>query len=203
MIRFVANKMPINFQQQKIFIHIPKNAGTSITRSWQGFAMEGHHTVEFYKVFLKNKFEDYETFCVIRDPMDRFVSNYNYARATKSFWHDVSGNAKYGKHPDYDKVVNLSLEETAVLLDKEQEKFGIHWYPQSYWISSGGEISIDKIYNFETIEKDLLQNYNIKLKTLNKIERSEIEISKKTLEIIRKIYKEDYELIDKMGGLQK
>lgn len=190
--------MPINFSQQKIFIHIPKNAGTSITKSWEGFILEGHHTIDFYKNSLKHQFKKFETFCILRDPVDRFISNYNYARAKKSFWHSLDNSTKHGIHPDYNKLKDKSLEQTAELLWSDPNSFGLHWYPQVYWITCNNEISIDSIYMYENVESEILKNYNIKIQTLNKIPRENSEISTKTLEIIKKFYKKDYDLIHKL-----
>jgi hypothetical protein len=70
--------MPIFEKQKTIFIHIPKTAGTSITKkflpNFKGFK---HHDFIFYKNLLKDKISDYKFFTVVRNPYDRIVSYFN------------------------------------------------------------------------------------------------------------------------------
>ena len=188
--------MPINFDSKKVFVHIPKNAGTSITKCWPGFVLEGHHDINYYKNELKFDFKNFETFCVIRDPIDRFISNFNYAKAKNSFWHSIDKNSIHGKHPDYDKLLHLTLDECARLLITNPSTFGIHWVPQVNWIQSNGKIIVQKVFNFENVEEEIFNNYGIKIETLNKIEKKETTMSGETKKLIESFYQKDYKFIN-------
>ena len=82
------------------FVHIPKNAGTSIEdfgkqhgKSWGKYAkrtMKRESTQNKScsiwhdpSMSMKNQSVNDNTFCVIRDPVDRFVSEYKYSRRKK------------------------------------------------------------------------------------------------------------------------
>lgn len=63
-----------------IFIHIPKNAGTSIiTLLNDGQKIEQEHN-PYWDYFRSDsiRFNSYHVFCVIRNPWDRLLSAYNY-----------------------------------------------------------------------------------------------------------------------------
>ena len=78
--------MPIYHDQKLIFIHIPKAAGTSIRTLLNKTFGEGDkirkeahgHLEEVYR-------EDYEVFCVVRDPISRAKSHYAWFRKHKDY----------------------------------------------------------------------------------------------------------------------
>ena len=68
------------FQPSKsIFIHIPKAAGTSISRAIYGQNV-GHRKAGDYIKISKREFEKYYSFSFTRNPWDRLVSAYNFTR---------------------------------------------------------------------------------------------------------------------------
>jgi hypothetical protein len=60
-----------------IFIHIPKNAGTAIKRSLYGVD-PGHLSSRFYALSAPTLLKCSNSFAVIRDPCDRFMSSYDF-----------------------------------------------------------------------------------------------------------------------------
>lgn len=88
--------MPVCRTRKLLFIHIPKNAGTSITKSLE-MENQGHVAALHYKRNLED-FDEFFKFTVIRNPWDRVVSCYEFARMQKSYWH----NAVTNKHWDFD-----------------------------------------------------------------------------------------------------
>ena len=79
--------MTINHEKKLIFIHIPKNAGTSIIKA-MGFenictGVENLYmdkSIEKYKEHYQDYWNDYTKFTSIREPIDRFISAYKFAR---------------------------------------------------------------------------------------------------------------------------
>ncbi|MFK5985116.1 MAG: sulfotransferase family 2 domain-containing protein [Pseudomonadota bacterium] len=79
------NNYPYNKEHNKlkcIFIHIPKNAGTSVLKTLSSKTKIGTGRVhERYSVYQKtspSKFTSYEKFCIVRNPWDRLLSAYFY-----------------------------------------------------------------------------------------------------------------------------
>ena len=75
-------------QRHLLFLHIEKNAGTSITNWMDDFASKNndktylihHRHIEWKK--LPSPYNTYWTFCVVRSPWSRLVSRYNYDVST-------------------------------------------------------------------------------------------------------------------------
>lgn len=62
-----------------LFIHVPKNAGTSICESLYGRQIK-HETVRHYAMVAPDLL-DLPSFAIVRDPIARFLSAYRYARS--------------------------------------------------------------------------------------------------------------------------
>ncbi len=68
-----------------IFVHIPKNAGTSISQSLFNVNIPSFITLYDYKYLLgRDKFQDYYKFAFIRNPWDKIVSVYTYFKTIQS-----------------------------------------------------------------------------------------------------------------------
>ena len=93
--------MPISDRNKCIFIHIPKNAGTSVQLSFQ-MSDVTHHEYSYYQKKYSDKWEVYKKFAIIRNTWDRVVSNYEYARLESSYWHDT---------PNFNPSVNQNKPE--------------------------------------------------------------------------------------------
>jgi chondroitin 4-sulfotransferase 11 len=75
--------MIISDTKKFIFCHIPKNAGRSITKILRPYKTRqwgSHRTFEKLREIMPKEVKEYYKFCVIRNPWDRTVSNYNYAK---------------------------------------------------------------------------------------------------------------------------
>ena len=107
--------MPVSDKYKLIFIHIPKNAGTAITNTLDMYDI-GHHGWQYYKSKYPQKWEQYKKISVTRNPWDRLVSCYEYAKMDESYWHSKEGKSKAGKHLDYDLLKDKSFEECLQIL---------------------------------------------------------------------------------------
>jgi len=70
---------PVVRDRGLLFIHVPKNGGTSITTVLYG-SMIGHKTAQFHQTVDPVFFEGSNPFATLRDPVDRFISAYWYIR---------------------------------------------------------------------------------------------------------------------------
>ena len=115
--------MAISHKHKLIFVHNPKCAGTSIINY---FDMEdwGHHNASKSKEKYSKYWDEYKKFTVIRNPWDRFYSNYRYAIMKESYYHSeietINPNYKKGEsdfflkkapHPNYLEVKDKTFEE--------------------------------------------------------------------------------------------
>ncbi len=159
---------PINFSSSPpyIFIHIPKTGGSSIAHSLN-IKKSSHATaLEARKKLYWWQYRRSFKFALVRNPWDRFLSLYNYARMPENLYHSAINPEKslYGKHQDYDLLKNASLEDCArYLMEGKLKHSNIwnHWQPQVNWLlNKHGKIDLDYIGRFEDIQNEI--NYIFK-----------------------------------------
>jgi len=64
-----------------IFVHVPRVAGTSITRALYGEGCIHHHSMRYYRALDPGFAQSADSFAMLRDPFDRFASAYAFVRA--------------------------------------------------------------------------------------------------------------------------
>ncbi len=64
-----------------IFVHVPRVAGTSITRALYGEGCIHHHSMRYYRAVDPAFAQSAGSFAVLRDPFARFASAYAFIRA--------------------------------------------------------------------------------------------------------------------------
>lgn len=94
--------MVVNHQYKFLFIHIPKSAGTFVTRflgtnisgcTRTNIDGDGHMSLQKAGQVIDNRFDEYYKFCVVRNPWDWYVSLYEYTKARKGHeWRLFGGN---------------------------------------------------------------------------------------------------------------
>lgn len=197
----------MNLKGKILFIHIPKNAGSSIAKGL-GFEITTHiKASEIEESYNVNFFKDKFSFAIVRNPVERFLSLYHYARMEISLYHNNinPSNSLYGKHLDYDILKDASLYECALLLTQNKllhDKSWNQWEPQYTWIYNKlNEKLIPNVYKIEELkylEKDIYSKFNINLNlaVLNKSNKlQEINnLDNKTISILKEYYKQDFEL---------
>jgi len=121
-----------------IFIHIPKNAGTSvITLLNDNNRTEQEHNP--YWDYLRSdpsRFRDYEKFCIVRNPWDRLLSGYEYL--------------KDGGNKGSDKYLSDRV-------NRECESF--HDFVMNW-------LTFDKIYNIKVLNPQFIYVYDTQNETL-------------------------------------
>lgn len=149
-----------NVGKEYVFVHIPKNAGSSIAEALE-IDKSWHYTAQAYRQMLGRPAYKWRfSFAFVRNPWNRFLSLYRYARLEESLYHSAIDpeSAPYGKHEDYDLLQDASVEECAHYLQEgrlKHDDFINHWRPQSDWVTDdGGEIILDFIGQVETIDED-------------------------------------------------
>ena len=77
-----------------IFIHVPKAAGTSINNALYGRTL-GHYTARQVRRKFPRLYQRSFTFSLVRNPWDRVLSAYRFARAGKTDSMGVENPAQY------------------------------------------------------------------------------------------------------------
>lgn len=124
----------------------------------------GHYTyAEAQRYSLGPSLSQRTTFCVIRNPWDRFISLYSYARMVESHYHSNLPRSKsdipFGEHLDYEKLKDATLLDCAHMLVEgqlEHDRGWNHWLPQSNWIlGNKGEDRVNYKLRFDYLKEDL------------------------------------------------
>ncbi len=193
-----------------VFIHIPKNAGTSIYKSL-GMDKTRHYTVkEYVKMLGDSEYDKLFSFAFVRNPFSRFLSLYNYARLEESYYHSAikPEESIHGKHMDYDLLANANLEEAATLLVEGKL---VHnpphrqWNPQSFWLKDSNDaLRVKYLGRFEDLDfhmqnvfRMINRMYPSQLQKINSSGMDPNEYRKHITPDVRRIlesyYKEDLE----------
>jgi chondroitin 4-sulfotransferase 11 len=146
--------MNISSEYKCIFVHIPKVAGTSV-KQVLGMPGSGHFPWQFYANNFSDEWHSYLIFSVVRNPWDRTVSAYTYARMEKSFWHD----SRTAPHPDYEVLKNATFAECCEILVNRRELLKHEsWFPQYSWIAGKRNeeivLVVPNILRCETLDHD-------------------------------------------------
>ena len=162
--------MPISDKYKLIFVHIPKNAGTSIT-NYLEMQDIGHHKWNYYYYRYPDKWKEYKKISIIRNPWDRVVSCYEYSKMENSYWHSINGNGIAGKHLDYDLLKDLTFEECLYILKHKPKQLKHQgWANQIKYISKDNQIMVDHIIKIDDINKELstILDKKIEIPIINK-----------------------------------
>ena len=130
----------ISKEKSFIFVHICKTAGTSVgsaLRPYLNFLHQKgvHATAADYVDVLGASFEDYFTFCVVRNPYDWMVSLFEYIRGEPA-------------HFQYDLVSPMSFDE---FVDFHNSTNG---FKQSDWVYIEGKRNMSFVARFESLAED-------------------------------------------------
>ena len=173
-------------EYKTIFIHIPKNAGTSIEeyfmlrRTQLAIQHSRHDTIEQIKLKYPDIYNSYKKFAIIRNPYDRMVSWYFYTK------NNVLKEINKGW-----KVVNFKcwLKDPSKLWNFKDPLSLLNC--QCDWVDD--TVSILK---FENLSKDINNFFNteIKLPVLNKTKHKHYldYYDEESIELVNKKYKKDF-----------
>jgi len=184
---------------KSIFIHIPKTGGKSILKGIYGINMHdsfGHASAGFYlSVFGSSQYNDFFKFAFVRNPWDRALSAYNFARKGGfGFQEDIK--LKY-------ELKDVSFEEFVKIWLPKQDLNSlplIIFHPQYKFICDrDGTLMVDRICYFENFENEyrkLSSRFNITeyVPHINKSNYQRLyqeSYDKEMIEIIGNIYYED------------
>jgi uncharacterized protein YfkK (UPF0435 family) len=207
--------MIISHKHKFCFVHIPKNGGTFIKS-----VLSKYHDdpITFYGVCkikdtvkdlshinmqdLKHLFDriqeqSYVTFCIIRDPIERFKSGYI------EYVHHIQA---YFKEKPLDIPQLLEVLESDVFYGDSRY---VHLLPQTYYTHEGHKQTIDHILNLNNLDTNLnklLTKLNIdNVDVINSFKSNQgksnkfdqiYNMNESQIRSLKNIYVKDYDLLD-------
>ena len=168
-------------EHKAIFIHIPKNAGTSIETLFGNSSFriqpDKHANIHEIKKKFPKVYDSYRKFTIIRNPYDKMVSWYFYLKKQIGIDQDVIEFSDWVKEP----LKLWHANDLAYFLD-----------PQHTWVDD----TVD-IIKFENLNEELNEFFEeeIDLPITNKSDHDHFSsyYDEKSSNIIYNRYKEDFE----------
>lgn len=180
-----------------LFVHIPKNGGTSVKRSLYS-SDPGHATVRFYEMLAPELLDSHVTFALVRDPIDRFLSGFDFLMAR--------GGADVRIHPSPLKRLRhvASLDQLiGYLEDLDGDWLHVDTFlrPQWWYLADrAGRLRIRNLFVLDTDNSDLnsfLDGFGLPpVEHLNATERKNHTMSPDQERRVRKLYERDFGLFD-------
>ena len=200
--------MLVNSKRRLVFIHIPKNAGTTFKNilysthgdvEWKKpFGDEKKYTHAPLKSFMASfpECNDYKVITIIRNPYERAVSWYSYYR-TPTY---------YNKHPNM-RALHYAQQPFLEFLKWYNRSFKSKWemLPQVWWYTHKKQLHSEYQIRFENLEQDINKVSNeldmdiIKIPHNNKSSETfkvDDVYCDESISIINEWYKKDFEELD-------
>lgn len=202
-IRQVRLLSPLWRERGIVFVHVPKAAGTSINLALYG-AFTGHPRAAEIRRFAPRDIVTLPFFSVVRNPWDRLVSAYRFARAGRG---DGSGTVVGIRNPQHYSGPEFSSFETFVLSwlrHRDVSKLDNVFQPQWKFIcDSRGKIIVDFVGRYESLRETreflsdkLKENIDIPMSNRagEKVDYRSY-YSSRCVDAVTKIYNEDIRLL--------
>jgi len=138
-------------EKQCIFVHVPKAAGTSINRALYGRTLGHYRAVDLRQRFPK-LFERCFVFAFVRNPWDRVLSAYRFARLGRT---DAMGirNPRQYQIPQFESFERFLFEW---LVYQDLSKIDLVFRPQlSFIADSDGREIIQFLGRVESLATDI------------------------------------------------
>mgnify|MGYP001307073017 CR=1 FL=1 len=180
-----------------IFVHVPKAAGVSVNNAIYGRPL-GHFYAKDIKEICPYLFEDLFTFSVVRHPIERLYSAYNFSRKGGTKIMKMHRHDYYSNHSDFktfEKFVHNWLSK------RELAKLDGVFRPQFLYLFNDKEkLLVDKFYKLENIEQyyeEISKNIGkpFSLGHENSSENKVLDISNDLKQSIYELYRKDFELL--------
>jgi hypothetical protein len=182
-----------------LFIHIPKNGGTSVSHALYGVPV-GHSTIRYYQFAAPHLVADLPSFAILRDPEERFLSSYRHAVAggAANSWINPFFRNRYRKFRSVDDALDhLQGARSVYAID--------HIFrPQSWYVTDHrGVVAVDQLLTMGELSNigDHLPDIRRSIPHLNRSRPITSSLTTAQRRRVRAIYAGDYDLIEGTGAL--
>ena len=194
----LSRQFPEAFRRAGIaFIHIPKNAGTSINFALYGRSF-GHMTAAFLREVDAHAYSEVESFAALRDPVERAVSAYSHVIS--------GGGSEVRLHPRWAQRLRHidSFEAYLSYLEENRERLArltVALRPQSQFVcDSAGRVLVNRLFligrDDEALASFVAQRAKFALPHRNWTTHEFFEVTMAQRERIRALYADDVRLIE-------
>jgi hypothetical protein len=177
-----------------VFIHVPKNAGVSISKALYGRPL-GHFYASDIRKTVTHIFDQSFTFGISRHPLDRIYSAYRFAS---------SGGEEMSFNGDNRLIRKLTFEEFVFEWLAYQDLSCIDgiFRPQHLYLCKSSEIIVNKVFKFDelnSIQKYLssVVGHDILVPHANKTTMCKDKLanhSRSVQQTIEELYAKDFEI---------
>lgn len=182
------------WKRNYLFIHIPKAGGVSLVHALTGSQLSNHAKAVDYKKQNVELFDKYIKFSVVRHPLTRCLSAYNYLKkGGRQNRYDYFWLYQYiYEYKTFDSFVQEGGLSKAITGNAE------HFIPQHEFLYDGSQCLVDlwgKLENMNEFSKKLEMTLSVSLdiKKLNTSDYQTKSLSNTTVSEVERIYKKDYE----------
>ena len=177
---------------KKLFIHIPKTAGTSvldITAKNKNYLCKLHDNIHTLNIQHISQFRTMFSFCIVRNPYERTISAYNFLKNKCANLNAIEKSYKI-MLSKYETFMNF-LEDLPILQTKI-----IHLVPQYKFVCDDqGNILVNSVIKMENLsELQIIDPIFVHLPHSNKSKKSMINLTQEMKQIIYNVYKKDFEI---------
>jgi len=181
-----------------LFIHVPKNAGMSISNALYGRQIK-HATVRYYARVAPDLLGALPSFAILRDPVARFVSAYHFAQA---------GGSSHSRVSVPFRAPYMALRSIDAALDHVEQAASPYqvnhiFRPQSWYVCGvDGAVAVDRLFAFEDMDSVAvyLRDHGIAaLARLNEGERDKQVVSAAQVDRLRILYARDFEMFEEFS----
>ncbi len=181
-------------QKPILFIHIPKTGGQTIQKVVLD-ERPGHYEWYHYEAESKLLFNNAFKFAVVRHPIDRLVSAYNYLKNGGNGLHDYLAKHEINKYHDINDFIQRGLS-------KWTWRNWIHFVPQSNFIfDNNNNQKVDFIAHQEQLQSDFSQilrilgevsEQQLPYENMSRPPKKAVHLTKRSDAIVRALYERDF-----------
>ncbi len=179
-------------QAGTLFIHVPKNAGMSISTALYGRQIK-HASIRYYAMVAPELLDRIDSFAVIRNPVDRFLSAYGYGKAGGTADNRVSA-------PFRDLYMGFgSVDDALDHIEQARSPFAVDhiFRPQSWYLhDQRGLLRVKRLVPFDQLQAVIGSGSNAlrDLPAINRRQAPAARLSPRQVSRIRRLYAQDVAL---------